>query len=106
MSAFDPLADLDGVRTYQERVMVRAVRLTRDNATTVAKIARKTVACSDYGLIFLTGPGTAVWAMEGDMIVATPGRVRVSSRPATDFRAWYTHPGERISAEDIEEDLA
>lgn len=106
MTAFDPLADLDGVRTYQERVMVRAVRLTRDNATMVAKIARKTVTCSDYGLIFLTGPGTAVWAMEGDIIVATPGRLRVSNRTTTDFRAWYSHPGERISAEDLEEDLA
>lgn len=101
MSTFDPLAELDGVRTYQERVMVRAVRLTRDNADAIAKIARKTVACSDYGLIFLTGPGTAVWAMEGDMIVATPGRVRVSNRTATDFRAWYTHPGEPISEEDL-----
>lgn len=104
MATFDPLAGLDGVRTYQERVMVRAVRLTRDNADVVAKIARKTVACSDYGLIFLTGPGTAVWAMEGDMIVATPGRLRVSSRTVTDFRAWYSHPGERISEEDLEDD--
>ena len=106
MATFDPLAGLDGVRTYQERVMVRAVQLTRDNADAVAKIARKTVACSDDGLIFLTGPGTSVWAVEGDMVVATPGRVRVSKRTATDFRAWYSHPGERISEEDLEEDLA
>ena len=55
MTTFDPLADLDGVRTYQERVMVRAVRLTRDNATAIAKIARKVVGCTDYGLIYLTG---------------------------------------------------
>ena len=81
--------------------MVRAVRLTRDNAPAIAKIARKTVACSDYGLIFLTGPGTAVWAVEGDMIVATPGRMRVSNRTASDFRAWYTHPGEPITEEDL-----
>lgn len=101
MSAFDPLAGLDGVRTYQERVMVRAVRLTRDNAATVAKIARKTITTDTEGTVFLVGPGTAVWAMEGDMIVATPGRVRVSNRTATDFRAWYTHPGERISEEDL-----
>lgn len=40
----DSLAGLDGVRTYQERVMVRAVRLTRDNATPLAKVARKTIA--------------------------------------------------------------
>jgi hypothetical protein len=101
MTTFDPLAGLDGVQTYQERVMVRAVRLTRDNADVIAKIARKTVACSDYGLIFLTGPGTTVWAIEGDMIVATPGRMRVSNRTATDFRAWYTHAGAPISEEDL-----
>mgnify|MGYP003084886605 CR=1 FL=1 len=101
MATFDPLAGLDDVRTYQERVMVRAVRLTRDNADVIARIARKTVACSDYGLIFLTGPGTTVWAVEGDMIVATPGRLRVSNRTATDFRAWYSHAGAPISEEDL-----
>lgn len=101
MTSFDPLADLDGVRTYQERVMVRAVRLTRDNADTIAKIARKAVACTDYGLIYLTGPGDTVWAVEDDMIVATPGRLRVSNRALSDFRAWYTHPGAPISEEDL-----
>ena len=104
MTTFDPFKNLDGVRTYQERVMVRTVRLTRDNADVIAKIARKTVACSDYGLIFLTGPGTAVWAMEGDMVLATPGRVRVSNRTATDFRAWYSHAGAPISEEDLDDD--
>lgn len=97
----DPLAGLDGVRTYQERVMVRAVRLTRDNATLLAKVARKTIATDSEGTVFLTGPGTAVWAMEGDIIVATPGRMRVSNRTASDFRAWYTHPGAPISEEDL-----
>ena len=101
MNTQDPLAGLDGVRTYQERVMVRAVRLTRDNADAIAKIARKAVSCTDYGLIYLTGPGEAVWAMEDDMIVATPGRMRVSNRTATDFRAWYTHPGQPIAEEDL-----
>lgn len=101
MPTFDPLAGLDGVRTYQERVMVRAVQLTRDNADAIAKIARKTVECTDYGVIYLTGPGGGVWAMEGDMIVATPGRMRVSNRTATDFRAWYSHAGARISEEDL-----
>lgn len=101
MTAFDPFAGLDGVRTYQERVMVRAVRLTRDNAAVVAKIARKTITHDTEGTIFLTGPGTTVWAMEGDMIVATPGRVRVSNRTATDFRAWYSHPGAPITEEDL-----
>lgn len=101
MPTFDPLADLDGVRTYQERVMVRAVRLTRDNADKLAKIARKVVGCTDYGMIYLAGPGRTVWAIEGDMIVATPGRMRVSNRTATDFRAWYSHAGARISEEDL-----
>ena len=97
----DPLAGLDGVRTYQERVMVRAVCLTCDNATAIAKIARKVVACTDYGVIYLTGPGDTVWAIEGDMIVATPGRMRVSKRTASDFRAWYSHAGAPISEEDL-----
>lgn len=101
MNTQDPLAGLDGVRTYQERVMVRAVRLTRDNADAIAKIARKMVSCTDYGVIYLTGPGAAVWAMEGDMIAATPGRMRVSNRTETDFRAWYTHPGQPITEEDL-----
>ena len=101
MSTFDPLAGLDGVRTYQERVMVRAVRLTRANADVIAKIARKTITRDSEGAIFLVGPGTAVWAMEGDMVLATPGRLRVSNRTATDFRAWYTHAGDPISEEDL-----
>lgn len=101
MTTFDPLVGLDGAQTYQERVMVRAVRLTRDNADVIAKIARKVVACTDYGVIYLTGPGAVVWATEGDMIVATPGRMRVSNRTETDFRAWYTHPGQPITEEDL-----
>lgn len=101
MPSFDPLAGLDGVRTYQERVMVRAVRLTRANAHVIAQIARKTITTDSEGTIFLTGPGTAVWAMEGDMVVATPGRVRVSNRTATDFRAWYSHAGAPITEEDL-----
>ena len=101
MLTVDPLAGLDGVRTYQERVMVRAARLTRDNAQVVAKLARKTITHDTEGTLFLVGPGTAVWAMEGDMIVATPGRLRVSNRTATDFRAWYSHAGAPISEEDL-----
>lgn len=101
MATFDPLAGLDGVRTYQERVMVRAVRLTRDNADAIAKIARKMINTDSEGTVFLVGPGTAVWAMEGDMVLATPGRLRVSNRTATDFRAWYSHAGAPISEEDL-----
>ena len=101
MTTFDPFAGLDGAHTYQERVMVRAVRLTRDNAGAIAKIARKTISTDSEGTIFLVGPGTAVWAIEGDMVVATPGRLRVSNRTATDFRAWYSHAGAPISEEDL-----
>lgn len=102
MNMQDPLAGLEGVAWYQERVMVRAVKLTSDNATAIAKIARKTVECTDDGLIYLmTGPGPTVWAIEGDMIVATPGRMRVSNRTATDFRAWYSHAGAPITEEDL-----
>lgn len=101
MATFDPFAGLDGVRTYQERVMVRAVRLTRDNAAVIAGIARKIVTTDTEGTVFLVDPGTAVWAMEGDMIAATPGRMRVSNRTETDFRAWYTHPGQPITEEDL-----
>lgn len=101
MNTQDPLAGLDGVRTYQERVMVRAVRLTRDNATPLAKVARKTIATDSEGTVFLTGPGTTVWAMEGDMVIATPGRLRVSNRTTSDFRAWYSHPGQPIAEEDL-----
>lgn len=104
MTSLDPFAGLDGVRTYQERVMVRAVRLTRDNADAIAKTARKTITTDTEGAVFLIGPGTAVWAIEGDMIVATPGRVRVSNRTATDFCAWYSHAGAPISEEDLDDD--
>lgn len=100
MNVQDPLAGLDGVRTYQERVMVRAVRLTRDNAHTIARIARKTLTEGEGGF-FLTEGACAVWAAEGDMIVGTPGRMRVSNRTATDFRTWYTHPGAPITEEDL-----
>lgn len=100
MPSFDPLADLDGVSTYQERVMVRAVRLTRANAATIARIARKTVT-EGVGGLFLIGPGNVVWAAEGDMIVATPGRMRVSNRTPSDFRTWYTHPGQAITEEEL-----
>lgn len=90
MNTQDPLAGLDGVRTYQERVMVRAVRLTRDNADAIAKIARKAVSCTDYGLIYLTGPGGVATIMSPS-IAHTP----------TDFRAWYSHAGARISEEEL-----
>ena len=39
MTAFDPFKGLDGVREYQERVVVQAVRLTRDNGEELARRA-------------------------------------------------------------------
>lgn len=65
-----------------------------------ARVARKTLTEGECGLL-LTESGGTVWAAEGDMIVATPGRMRVSNRTETDFRAWYTHPGQPITEEDL-----
>lgn len=109
MTAFDPFKGLDGVATYQERAVVQAVRLTRENATTIARIARKSVEEADDGLYVTSDDGSvllveadgAEWAREGDMIVATPGSTRVSCRIPEDFRARYTKPGAPISEEDL-----
>lgn len=104
MPTFDPLAGLDGVRTYQERVMVRAVRLTRENGEELARRTRKIFGFTHDGQVVLTDQIGSLWAVEGDMIVVTPGRIRVSCRIPADFRAWYSHAGERISEEDLEDD--
>ena len=109
MSSIDPLKGLDGVREVQERARVRAVRLTRENAATIAKIARKSVEetddelyiASDNGVVVLVEADGAEWAREGDMIVARPGSMRLSNRIPEDFLAWYTKPGEPISEEDL-----
>ena len=101
MPSFDPLAGLDGVRTYQERVMVSAVRLTRENGEELARRARKIFGFTHDGQVILTDQIGSLWAVEGDMIVATPGRLRVSNRTATDFRAWYSHPGATITEENL-----
>lgn len=101
MTTFDPLADIDGVQTYQERVMVRAVRLTRENGEELARHTRKIFGFTHDGQVILTDQIGSLWAVEGDMIVATPGRLRVSCRIPADFRAWYTHPGDPIREEDL-----
>lgn len=101
MTTFDPLAGLDGVQTYQERVMVRAARLTRENGEELARRTRKIFGFTHDGQAILTDQIGSLWAVEGDMIVATPGRMRVSCRIPADFRAWYTHPGAPISEEDL-----
>lgn len=101
MTTFDPLAGLDGAQTYQERVMVSAVRLTRENGEELARRARKIFGFTHDGQVILTDQIGSLWAVEGDMIVATPGRLRVSCRIPADFRAWYTQPGAPISEEDL-----
>ena len=105
----DPLKGLGGVREFQERARVLAVRLTRENAATIAKIARKSVEetddelyiASDNGVVVLVEADGAEWAREGDMIVARPGSMRLSNRIPEDFLAWYTKPGEQLTEEDL-----
>lgn len=101
MTEFDPFKGIDGVREYQERVMVRAVRLTRENGEELARRARKIFGFTHDGQVILTDQIGSLWAVEGDMIVATPGRMRVSNRTLSDFRAWYSHAGAPISEEDL-----
>lgn len=101
MTSFDPLEGLDGAQTYQERVMVSAVRLTRENGKELARRARKIFGFTHDGQVILTDQIGSLWAVEGDMIVATPGRMRVSNRTLSDFRAWYSHAGAPISEEDL-----
>ena len=42
-----------------------------------------------------------IWALEGDMIIARPGSMRMSNRVPEDFKAWYTKPGEQLTEEDL-----
>ena len=101
MTGFDPFKDLDGVREYQERVMVQAVRLTRENGEELARRARKVFGLTHDGQVILTDQIGVLWAIEGDMLVTAPGGMRVSCRIPEDFRAWYTHPGQEITEEDL-----
>lgn len=101
MSNLDPLKDLDGVGIFQERAVVRAVRLTRDNADEIALRARKRVSFTPEGKVMLLGHNYVIWALEGDMIFARPGTMRLSIRIPADFLAWYTKPGEQLTEEDL-----
>ncbi|OFQ23796.1 hypothetical protein HMPREF2946_07365 [Actinomyces sp. HMSC062G12] len=101
MTAFAPFKDLDGVATYQERVVVQAVRLTRENGEELAKRARKHFGFTQDGRVILTDQIGVLWAIEGDMLIATPGTMRVSWRITEDFLAGYTHPGQEITEEDL-----
>lgn len=101
MSTFDPLAGLDGVRTYQERVMARVVRLTRDNASTIARLTGKRLVTNSNGSVFLAERGGCIWAVEGEMLVAVPSRRSIEPYTQAFFRSCYTHPGDPISEEDL-----
>lgn len=101
MSNLDPLKDLDGVQDFQERAIVRAVRLTRDNADEIARRARKRVNFTFEGKGMLCDQNLSIWALEGDVIFARPGSMRLSIRIEEDFLAWYTKPGEQLTEEDL-----
>ena len=101
MTAFDPFKGLDGVAEYQERALVRAVRLTRENADEIAVRARKCVRLTQDGKVMLCGHADVIWALEGDVIFARPGSMRLSTRIEENFLAWYTKPGEQLTEEDL-----
>ena len=46
MTGIDPLKDIPGVKEFQERALVRAVRLTRENAEAIARARAQAVAAS------------------------------------------------------------
>lgn len=101
MTGIDPLKDIPGVKEFQERALVRAVRLTRENAEAIARLARKRCGFTPDGRVMLCGHADVIWAFEGDMIFARPGTVRLSVRIPEDFLAWFTRPGEQLSEEDL-----
>lgn len=101
MSTLDPLKDLDGVNVFQERAIIRAVRLTRENADEIAVRARKRVSFTPEGKVMLLGHNYVIWALEGDVIFARPGSMRLSIRVPEDFLAWYTKPGGQLTEEDL-----
>ena len=101
MSNLDPLKDLPGVRAFQERAIVRAVRLTRDNADEIALRARMRVNFTPEGKVMLCGHNFVIWALEGDVIFARPGTMRLSVRTVEVFLAWYSQPGEQLTEEDL-----
>ena len=101
MSNLDPLKGIEGVREFQERAIVRAVRLTRENAEMIARRARMRVSFTPEGKVMLCGHSFVIWALEGDVIFARPGSMRLSVRTEEDFLAWYTQPGEQLTEEDL-----
>lgn len=101
MTGIDPLKDIQGVEEFQERALVRAVRLTRENAEEIARRARKRCGFTPDGRVMLVEHTYTIWALEGDMIVTRPGSMRLSNHIPEDFTAWYTRPGKQLTEEDL-----
>lgn len=101
MTTFDPFKNLEGAHTYQQRVMVRAVRLTRDNASTIAGLTGKRLVTNSNGSVFLAERGGCIWAVEGEMLVAVPSRRSIEPFTVGGFRTCHSHAGAPISEEDL-----
>ena len=70
MTGIDPLKDIPGVKEFQERALVRAVRLTRENAEAIARRARKRCGFTPDGRVMLVEHTYTIWALEGDVFPA------------------------------------
>ena len=101
MSNLDPLKDLPGVRAFQERAIVRAVRLTRENAEEIALRARMRVNFTPEGKVVLCGHNFVIWALEGDVIFARPGTMWLSVRTEEDFLDSSPQPGAQLTEEGL-----
>ena len=101
MTGIDPLKDIPGVKEFQERALVHAVRLTRENAEEVARRARKRCGFTPDGRVMLVEYTCTIWALEGDGVFARPGSMRLSVRTVEDFLAWFTRPVEQLTEEDL-----
>lgn len=74
MTGIDPLKDIPGVKEFQERALVRAVRLTRENAEAIARRARKRCGFTPDGRVMLVEHTYTIWALEGGHDRRTPGQ--------------------------------
>ena len=77
------------------------VTIDAENAEAIARLARKRCGFTPDGRVMLVEHTYTIWALEGDMIIARPGSMRVSNRIPEDFTAWYTRPGEQLTEEDL-----
>lgn len=81
--------------------MVRAVRLTRDNASTIARLTGRRLVTASDGRVSLAAPFGGVWVMEGEMLVAVPSRRSIEPYTPAFFLTRYTKPGEQLTEEDL-----